>query len=89
MVTTTSTVISVLIQGVELETVSIPLHKIILKCDTVFDPVTVGVLHSLPIKGVDLILGNDLAGGKVATQDYMTHKVIVYPACAVTRATAK
>ena len=58
----TSTGTSVLIQGVELKTMSIPLHKITLNCDIVSGPVTVGVRHSLPVKEIDLILGNDLTG---------------------------
>ena len=87
-----------LIQGVELETVSVPVHKIILKCDIISGPVTVGVQHSFPVKGVNLILGNDIVGGKVTALPYMinnpvevqdhTQEVIVYPACAVTRAMA-
>ena len=28
-------------------------------------PVVLGIKHSLPVEGIDLILGNDLAGGKV------------------------
>ena len=59
----------------------------------------VGVRHSLPIKGIDLILGNNLAGEKVTDIPYMlnsskellnyTNEVMVYPACAVTRAMTK
>ena len=60
----TSTGASTLIQGVELETVSVPLHKVILNCNIVSGPVILGVRHSLPVKGIDLILGNDLAGEK-------------------------
>ena len=44
------------------------LHKIILKCDIISGPVTVGVRHSLPVKVVDLILGNDI---EVASVLYM------------------
>ena len=55
----------------------------------------VGVQHSLPFKGIDLILGNSLVGEKVAGVLYMLNSPkevqgnIVYPACAVTRAMAK
>lgn len=58
-----------------------------------------GVWHSFPIKGIDLILGNDLVREKVTAVPHMlnspeevqshTNEVIVYPACAVTRAMAK
>ena len=95
----TSTGTSVLIQGVELETMSIPLHKITLNCDIVSGPVTVGVRHSMPVKEIDLILGNDLAGEKVSAVPHMlnnpekvqcsTADPVVYPACAVIRAMAK
>ena len=60
---------------------------------------TVGVLHPLPIKGINLILWNHLAGEKVTAVPYTlnsleeitdnTDEVIVYPACAVTRPMAK
>ena len=55
----------VLIQGVELNAMSVPLHKVYLHSDLVTGPVTVGVLPTLPVRGVSFILGNDLAGGKV------------------------
>ena len=56
---------SVLLQGVELGVIEVPLHKIHLKSDLVTGSVTVGVRPTLPIQGVALLLGNDLAGGKV------------------------
>ena len=90
---------STLMQGMELETARVPLHKVILNCDIVSGLVMVGVRHLLPIKGIDLILGNDLAGEKVTAIPYMlnsqgevqncTDEVVVYPACAVTRTMTK
>jgi hypothetical protein len=44
---------------------SAPLHKVYLSSGHVSGPVTVGVQPSLPVDGIDLILGNDLAGDKV------------------------
>ena len=93
----TATGSNVLIQGVELETLSIPLHKVSLQSDLVSDTVVVGVRHSLPVRGIDLILGNDLAGEKVIASPHMLNDPeelphtaaevqSVYPACAVTRA---
>ena len=41
----TSTGVSVLIQGVKLEIMNVPLHKLILNCDVVSGPVTVGVCN--------------------------------------------
>ena len=88
-----------MIQGVELETMSVPLHKVILNCDIVSGPVLVGVRHSLPVKDVDLILGNDLAGERVTAVPCMlsnpekepsnTVDPVVYPACVVTSAMTK
>ena len=63
----------------------------------------VGIRPSLPIKGVHLLLGNDLAGDKVVVDPLLTSIPCVdqppdpieqeisdlYPSCAVTRAMAK
>ena len=63
----------------------------------------VGTRPTLPIKGVSLLLGNDLAGGKVVADPKITSKLItlfsteklgevipdIFPSCAVTRAMAK
>ena len=35
-------------------------------------PVTVGVMHFLPVTGVHLLLGNDLAGGKIVVNPLVT-----------------
>ena len=52
---------SVLIQGEECGLITVPLHQVNLKSDLVSGTVTVGARPSLPIEGVHLILGNDLA----------------------------
>ncbi|KAJ8039219.1 hypothetical protein HOLleu_16866 [Holothuria leucospilota] len=96
----TSTGANVLIQGDECGFISVPLHKINLKSDLVSGSVIVGVRPTLPVKGVSLLLGNDLAGGKVVANAILTDKPCDYnnteqlekefpnlfPACAVTRA---
>ena len=49
-----------------MECSSIPLHIINLECGLINkNKVTVGVVSSLPCEGISLLLGNDLAGGKV------------------------
>ena len=63
---------SVLIQGVECGLVTLPLHQVNLKSDLVSGTVTVGARPSLPIEGVHLILGNDLAGDKVVVNRAFT-----------------
>jgi len=59
----------VLLQGVELGTMNVLLHKIILKCNLVNGPVVVGVRPSLPVQGITVLLGNDLAGGRVRSRE--------------------
>ncbi len=56
---------NVLVQGIEMSIVTVPLHRVYIKCDLVSGYVKVGVRSSLPVQGVDIILGNDLAGANV------------------------
>ena len=99
----TSSGTSVLIQGVECGTVNIPLHHVNLSSDLVTGLVVIGITPSLPIKGIHLLLGNDLAGDKVVVNPLVTDTPNIgqtddpieqeipdlYPFCAVTRAMAK
>ena len=90
---------SLLLQGVECGVMDVPLHEVHLKSDLITGPVIVGVRPTLPIQGVSLLLGNDLAGGKVVADPIVYQKAVyeelqtedsdVYPACAITRAMAK
>ena len=45
--------------------VSVPLREIYLDCEHVKGKVCVGVMSDLPVQGVTLLLGNDLAGDRV------------------------
>ena len=45
--------------------INVPLHTVYLHSDLVSGPVAVGLRPCLPVKGISLILGNDLAGNKV------------------------
>lgn len=54
-----------LIRGMGLVPFASPLHKIRLTCGLVEGDVVVGVRPELPVEGVHMILGNDLAGSKV------------------------
>ena len=56
---------NVLIQGVKSEVISIPLHIVNLHAELVLGPVMVGGMTSLPVEGISLILGNDLARNQV------------------------
>ena len=60
----TATGKSVLLNDVQLGTFRVPLHKINLKSNIINGPVVVGVSPTLPVTGVSLLLGNDLASGK-------------------------
>ena len=100
----TSSGTSVLIQCVECGFINVPLHNIYVSSDLVTGFVAVvGIRHSLPFKGVHLLLGNDLAGDKVVVNPLLTNISCIdqppdpieqeipdlYPSCAVTRAMAK
>ena len=89
---------NVLIQGIGMDSISVPLHRINLKSDLISCTVIVGVRPELPVKGVSMLLGNYLAGGKVLPQPIVTRdpcteadsddeSSVVFPACAVTRIT--
>lgn len=56
----------VLVQGIELGGVRVPLHTVYLRSDIVTGLVKVAVRTQLPLKGILLILGDDLAGSKVS-----------------------
>ena len=89
----------VLIEGVELESIRVPLHEVELQSSIVTGLVRVGVRSPLPVEGLSMILGNDLAGGKVTADPCVTmqptisnetnKETSIYPACAVIRAMAQ
>ncbi|XP_062382811.1 uncharacterized protein LOC134070456 isoform X1 [Sardina pilchardus] len=60
-----STTGNVLVKGIGLQVVTVPLHRIELQSDLVQGEVVIAVCPSLPVDGVHLILGNNLAGGRV------------------------
>ena len=87
-----------LVQGIEGKVVSVPLHTLYLKSPLVTGPVQIGLMARLPVKGVSLLLGNDLAGDQVVPSIQLTSKPVtdettsdmdVFPSCAVTRALAR
>ncbi|CAI5637598.1 unnamed protein product [Oreochromis niloticus] len=90
-----------LVWGVKMDVLRVPLHKVFLQSPLVSGPVTVGVRDHLPVPGVVMILGNDLANGKVFSAPRVVENPVpdtllsdlaagrspsVFPACAVTRA---
>ena len=55
----------VLVRGMGLNVLCAPSHKVRLSCHLLDGDVHIGVRPAFPIDGVDVILGNDLAGNHV------------------------
>ena len=72
----TSTGESVIAQGIEEGCVNVQFHLVNLVSDLVTGSVVVGTRPTLPIKGVSLLLGHVLAGGKVVADPKVTSKPI-------------
>ena len=90
---------NVLLKGVDTSLGSYPsasLHQVCISSSHVNGPVTVDITSSLPIDGIDFLLGNDLAGGKVVANSLVTDMPCncqqldpvpnLDPACVVARA---
>ncbi len=94
---------NVLVQGIEMGLIKVPLHQVHVHSKLCTGFVKIAVRECLPVKGVELILGNDLAGGRVfpvlevfdnpvlsdQTDELTEAYPEVFPACAVTRAQAR
>ena len=92
---------SAVVQGVGMSFISAPLHQVYIESALVSGLFKVAVLPALPIKGVDFILGNDLAKGKVmpvpevvdipdlGSDSDPAEQLDFFPACVVTRAQTK
>lgn len=65
-----------LVRGIDTGVLQVPLHRVHLSSDLVGCSVVVGVRPSLPVPGVDLVMGNDQAGTVV----WEGPKVIPLPA---------
>lgn len=87
------------IRGMGLTLVPAPLHKVVLCSDLVNGEVALGVWPALPVDGVQVILGNYVAGTYIwaGSQPFVVthaHEIEdkvdpqIFPACAVTRAQA-
>ncbi|KAK2920619.1 hypothetical protein Q8A73_000104 [Channa argus] len=94
----------ILAWGVKMSVMRAPLHFVQLSSDFVKGTCKIAVRDQLPIAGIDLILGNDLAGGKVFPSLEVTeipsidvresdptalNSPPVFHVCAVTRAQAR
>ncbi|KAK0153807.1 hypothetical protein N1851_004120 [Merluccius polli] len=70
---------SVLVRGIGMTFIPVPLHKIQLKSDLVSDRVVVGVRPSLPVAGIDFLLGNDIGGGDIWGKSVELPEVVAMP----------
>ena len=90
---------NVLISGVEMGILEVPLHEVNIKSSLINCKIVIGMRPSLPVEGISLILGNDLAGEKVMVdprevekpgEDQKTERLAekfpgIFPASVVTR----
>ena len=65
---------NVLISGVEMGVLEVPLHEVNIKSSLVNGNIVIGMRPSLPVDGISLILGNDLAGEKVMVDSRVVEK---------------
>lgn len=93
----------VLIRGIGLQSFPVPLHRVQLFSGFVNGEITIAVRPSLPVDGIDIILGNNLGGCLVSPPPVVTVVPLsleepdkclqvfpeVFTACAVTRAMAR
>ena len=65
---------NVLISGVEMGILEVPLHEVNIKSSLINGNIVIGMRPSLPVEGISLILGNDLAGEKVMVDPRVVEK---------------
>ena len=65
---------NVLISGVEMGVLKVPLHEVNIKSSLINGNIVIGMRSSLPVEGISLILGNDLAGEKVMVDPRVVEK---------------
>ena len=65
---------NVLISGVEMGVLEVPLHEVNIKSSLINGNIVIGMRPSLPVEGISLILGNDLAGEKVMVETRVVEK---------------
>ena len=90
---------NVLISGEEMGVLEVPLHEVNIKSSLINDNIVICMTPSLPVEGISLILGNDLAGEKVMVDPRVVEKpredekterlaenfLAIFPASVVTR----
>ena len=64
----------VLISGVEMGVLEVPLHEVNIKSSLINGNIVIGMRPSLPVEGISLILGKDLAGERVMVDPRVVEK---------------
>lgn len=70
---------STIVQGIEMGFVPVPLYRVWVSSDLVTGCFNVTVHSSLPVQGVDFIMGNDIARGKVMPVMHVTNTLLTDP----------
>ena len=65
---------NVLISGVEMGVLEVLLHEVNIKSSLINGNIVIGMRPSLPVEGISLILGNDLAGEKAMVDKRVVEK---------------
>ena len=65
---------NVLISGIEMGVLEVPLHEVNIKSSLINGNIVIGMRPILPVEGISLILGNDLAGEKVMVDPRVVEK---------------
>ena len=65
---------NVLISGVEMGVLEVPLHEVNINSSLINGNIVIGMRPSLPVEGISLILGNDLAGERVMVDPRVVEK---------------
>ena len=65
---------NVLISGVEMGVLEVPLHEVNINSSLINGNIEIGMRPSLPVEGISLILGNDLAGERVMVDPRVVEK---------------
>ena len=65
---------NVLTSGVEMGVLEVPLHEVNIKSSLINGNIVIGMRPSLPVEGISLILGNDLAGERVMVDPRVVEK---------------
>ena len=78
------------IEGVGGTLTSVPLVQLDLECNIINDNIKLGVITEIPVEGVSLIIGNDVAGERVTPErPRLIETPETMPSCVTTRAMAK